>query len=261
MRALRKTRLAAILALAAAILAAPGAEALAADRCAVEEQALLHSPHPLSRVARQLAAGAPIRIVALGSSSTEGVGASSPDNAYPAQLERELRRLLPRAAIAVLNKGVGGEEVREMLGRLQRDALDEKADLVIWQSGTNGAIHDQEVGPFVEDLLLGIRRLQAAGIDVLLMGPQKSPRVDEARQRGVYAVHLRAVAGTARVPYFARYEIMAGWIAQGRMTMAEMIDPDGLHMTDLSYRCLGRATARMIVELSRTAVARRAGGM
>jgi lysophospholipase L1-like esterase len=254
-------RLAAILALAAAMPAVPGVDARAADRCAVEEATLLHSPHPLSRVARHVGAGAPIRIVALGSSSTEGVGASSPDNAYPAQLERELRRLLPRNPIAVQNKGVGGQEARDMLARLQRDALDEKADLVIWQSGTNGAISGQDVGPFVEDLFDGIRRLQAAGIDVLLMGPQKSPRVDEARARTVYDAHLLAVAGTARVPYLARYEIMAGWIAQGRMTMAEMIDPDGLHMTDLSYGCLGRATARMIVNLSRTAVARRAGGM
>lgn len=217
---------------------------------------LLHSAHQLTRVARHVSAGTPIRIVAIGSSSTEGVGASSADNSYPAQLERELRRMLPRNRITVLNKGLGGQEAHEMVKRLQRDAIDEKADLVIWQSGTNSAIRDQDVGPFVEDLFIGIRRLQAAGVDVLLMGPQKSPRVDKAQQRAIYATHLHAVAETARVPYLARYEIMAGWVAQGRMTMDEMIDPDGLHMTDLSYRCLGEVTAKMIVNLSRAAVAR-----
>lgn len=217
---------------------------------------LLESTHQLQRVARHVTAGTPIRIVAIGSSSTEGVGASSADNAYPAQLERRLRQLLPRNAITVVNKGMGGQEARDMLQRLQRDAVDERADLVIWQSGTNSAIRDQDVGPFVEDLFIGIRRLQAAAIDVLMMGPQKSPRVDRAQQRAIYATHLHAVAETARVPYLARYEIMAGWVVSGQMTMDEMIDPDGLHMTDLSYRCLGEVTAKMIVNLSRTAVAR-----
>jgi acyl-CoA thioesterase I len=236
------------------VLAVPGWAT--ADVCAVEDELLLQSAHQLPRVARHVAAGTPIRIVAIGSSSTEGVGATSIHNAYPAQLERRLRRLLPRNAVTVVNKGVGGQEAHDMLQRLQRDAIDAQADLVIWQSGTNSAIRDQDVGPFVEDLFIGIRRLQAAGIDVLLMGPQKSPRVDRAQQRAIYATHLHAVAETARVPYLPRYEVMAGWVAQGQMTMDEMIDPDGLHMTDLSYRCLGEATAKMIVNLSRAAVAR-----
>jgi len=158
--------------------------------------------------------------------------------------------------VTVLNKGIGGQEAHEMVQRLQRDAIDEQADLVIWQSGTNSAIRDQDVGPFVEDLFIGIRRLQAAGIDVLLMGPQKSPRVDRAQQRALYATHLHAVAETARIPYLPRYEIMAGWVVAGQMTMDEMINPDGLHMTDLSYRCLGEVTAKMIANLSRAVFAR-----
>lgn len=251
----RKAR-AAALAASLAFLVAASATAQTADRCAVEQEMLLQSTHQLQRVTRLVAAGAPIRIVAIGSSSTEGVGATAPENAYPAQLERQLRRLLPRNPVTVLNKGMGGQEAHEMLQRLQRDAIDEQADLVIWQSGTNSAIRDQDVGPFVEDLFIGVRRLQAAGVDVLLMGPQKSPRVDKAQQRAIYATHLHAVAETARIPYLARYEIMAGWVVAGQMTMDEMIDPDGLHMTDLSYRCLGEATAKIIVNLSRAAVAR-----
>lgn len=242
-------------ALAAVAAATPSGAARAVDPCAVEDTLLLHSAHQLTRVARHVAAGTPIRIVALGSSSTEGTGASAADLTYPAQLERRLRAMLPRNAVTVLNKGVGGQDAHDMLTRLQADVLDERPDLVIWQSGTNGAIREQDVGPFVEDLFVGIRRMQAAGIDVLLMGPQKSPRVDRATQRAVYAVHLHAVAETARVPYLARYEIMGGWVASGQMTMDEMIDPDGLHMTDLSYGCLADAAARMILNLSRATVA------
>lgn len=239
----------------AATAAVPLGPARAVDPCAVEDDLLLHSAHQLTRVARLVAAGTPIRIVALGSSSTEGVGASTADRTYPAQLERRLQAMLPRNAVSVLNKGVGGQDAHDMLARLQADVLDQRPDLVIWQSGTNSAIREQDVGPFVEDLFIGIRRMQAAGIDVLLMGPQKSPRVDRAQQRAVYAVHLHAVAETARVPYLARYEIMGGWVAANQMTMGEMIDPDGLHMTDLSYGCLADAAARMILNLSRATVA------
>ena len=47
---------------------------------------------PLRRSARQLAAGKPIKIVAIGSSSTFGAGASKPYNAYPSRLAAELAR-------------------------------------------------------------------------------------------------------------------------------------------------------------------------
>src|SRR4051794_30745873 len=49
----------------------------------------------LPRVARQLASRLPVRIVAFGSSSTEGVGATSPSATYPARLEGELNQALP----------------------------------------------------------------------------------------------------------------------------------------------------------------------
>ena len=228
----------------------------ASDDCHVEPAQLLESAHRLERTARLVAAGAPIRIVALGSSSTEGVGATSAAHAYPVQMAQFLTRALPRNDVTVLNKGVSGQEAREMIERIGSDVLAERPDLVIWQTGTNSAIHGSDLGAFVEDLFIGLRRLQAAGIDVVLMGPQKSPRVDRAQQRSAFAQHLQVVAETARIPYFARYEIMAGWVARQQMSMTEMIDPDGLHMTDLSYRCLGEAAAKMIVNLTRADFAR-----
>jgi hypothetical protein len=45
----------------------------------------------LPHVARQIAIGAPLKIVAFGSSSTEGIGASSPANSYPSRLQVDLR--------------------------------------------------------------------------------------------------------------------------------------------------------------------------
>src|SRR5487761_2577532 len=58
-----------------------------------------------------LEAGRPATIVALGSSSTQGVMASGPEEAYPAELADALQAALPGRRITVLNRGIGGEDV------------------------------------------------------------------------------------------------------------------------------------------------------
>jgi hypothetical protein len=52
-----------------------------------------------------------------------------------------------------------------------------------------------------------------------------------------------------------RFEIMAHWISTGQFMMADMINPDGLHMTDASYHCLGRIVAAMIARQAPAAYA------
>jgi acyl-CoA thioesterase I len=87
----------------------------------------------LDRTTRRLAAGLPITIVAIGSSSTAGAGASSPDHSYPSRLAVELQQLFPGHPITVINRGVNGEEASDMLTRLDQTVLSEKPDLVLWQ--------------------------------------------------------------------------------------------------------------------------------
>src|SRR5689334_15926576 len=60
---------------------------------------------PLRRTARALAAGRPLKIVAIGSSSTAGTGASSPYHTYPSQLAAALAREFVDHDITVINRG------------------------------------------------------------------------------------------------------------------------------------------------------------
>ena len=85
----------------------------------------------LVRTATRIAEGQPLRIVALGSSSTAGFGASSISQSYPSRLEFELRSLLPGRDVVVINRGVNGQDAEEMLARLQRSVLGAHPDLVI----------------------------------------------------------------------------------------------------------------------------------
>ena len=96
----------------------------------------------LPHVASKLAAGAPVVIIAFGSSSTAGYGSTSPDYTYPNRLAAQLRRQYPSADITVINRGQGGEDAPEMMKRLQTAVLDMKPDLVIWQVGTNAVLRN-----------------------------------------------------------------------------------------------------------------------
>ena len=145
------------------------------DRCAVPEE-ITTLDQPLSRVAERLRAGDSLTIVALGSSSTLGVGASRPENSYPARLAVLLGARFPALKIRVVNRGVGGEEAADMARRINRDVVLEHPDLVIWQVGTNGVLRDQRPDQSGgEACAQGVERIKASGSDLLLMNQQYAP--------------------------------------------------------------------------------------
>ena len=132
---------------------------------------------PLSHTAPLLASGRPIKIVALGSSLTYGAGASTSAAAYPSRLAEELARHFPGHEITVLNRGVNGEEITDMLVRLDSTVIAEHPDLVLWQVGTNSVLRDRSLPPQDAHLREGLMRLKATGADVVLIDPQYAPKV------------------------------------------------------------------------------------
>ena len=133
----------------------------------------------LPRVASKLAAGQPVVIIAFGSSSTAGYGATSPEFNYPNRLAAQLHRQYPTADITVINRGQGGEDAPEMMKRLQTSVIDMHPDLVIWQVGTNAVLRNLDPADTAKLVEEGITRIQAVGADVVLIDPQYSPRVNE----------------------------------------------------------------------------------
>ena len=68
---------------------------------------MIRFANPLVRVAQRLKTGGPITIVAIGSSSTAGIGASSSAATYPSRLEVELTQRFPGHLITVLTVASG----------------------------------------------------------------------------------------------------------------------------------------------------------
>ncbi|WP_458095432.1 SGNH/GDSL hydrolase family protein [Roseomonas sp. WA12] len=195
----------------------------------------------LPRLAEAARAGRPAIVVAFGSSSTQGAYASSPDKAYPAQLEAALRRT--GLAVQVLNRGRGGEDAAEMYARLDRDVVAARPAVVIWQVGVNGAIRGQSLSQFRALLAEGVSRIQAAGADVVLMDSQRGPWVAaHAVLRDAFDSAMSEVARERSAPLFSRRRMMDAWVASGTAEVA-MIAPDGLHHNDRGYACVAQALA------------------
>jgi lysophospholipase L1-like esterase len=186
-------------------------------------------------------------IVAIGSSSTEGIGASDPAHAYPALLAEELHRRWPQLALTVINKGVGGEVASQMLARFERDVLPYHPQLVIWQTGSNQLLKSENIEGYADTVRRGISRLKAARADVVLMDPQFAPRVLARRMHLQIVDSIGAVAKDTNVAVFQRFAVMRHWISSGQFTIQDIVSSDGLHMNDVSYSCIASLLAASLV--------------
>jgi lysophospholipase L1-like esterase len=203
----------------------------------------------LPHVASKLIAGQPVMIIAFGSSSTAGYGATSPEFNYPNRLAAQLRRQYPTADISVVNAGKGGEDAPEMMKRLQTSVIDMHPDLVIWQVGTNAVLRNldpDETAKLVED---GIGRIQAVGADVVLIDPQYSPRVNEhAESAGKMMKLLTKTAELRKVGLFPRFAVMKDWHERQAIPIENFVISDGLHMSDWGYACFAQLLGDDIIK-------------
>jgi lysophospholipase L1-like esterase len=185
--------------------------------------------------------------VAIGSSSTEGAGASSASATYPSRLERLLAERFSGITIRVLNRGVGGEEEADMLARFERDVVAEKPDLVLWQVASNAIMRNREL-PMQQALIReGIARLKQTRADVVLIDPQYTAAV---LARPVALPTVALIADEARrqhVGTFRRFELMKDWHESQNIPFEAFSIEDGLHMNDWGYDCLARNLAVAIV--------------
>ena len=203
----------------------------------------------LPHVASKLASGAPVVIIAFGSSSTSGYGTTSPEFTYPNRLAAQLHRQYPSADITVVNRGKGGEDAPEMMKRLQAEVIDMKPDLVIWQVGTNAVLRNldpAETAKLVED---GVTRIQAAGADLVLVDPQYAPRVNERAESASKMMKLLGkVAEFRHVGFFPRFEVMREWHEQQAIPIDYFVIADGLHMNDWGYACFAQLLGDDIIK-------------
>jgi len=238
------------------------ASRLPADRAASVQTAgctapaeFSHLSLPLRHTARRIAGGKPLTVVAVGSSSTAGAGASSPAASYPSRLAVELQDRFPTLAITVINRGVNGEETPDMMARFETGVIAEHPQLVIWQVGTNSVLRDHPLGPHSELLHEGIDELKTTGTDVVLIDPQYAPKVLAKSETPAMVDQIAITAKEENVDLFRRFAVMRDWYEVQHLPFDVFVSPDGLHMNDWGYACVARLLARGIAEAATRPIA------
>ena len=117
---------------------------------------------------------------------------------------------MPRVPVTVVNRGVNGEESRDMLARFERDVFSEKPDLVLWQVGSNSVLRDRPLSEAPAPLNQGLKLLKEHGADVVLINPQYAPKVITKHDvEGM--VHLMAVTAKEKsINLFQRFAELMG---------------------------------------------------
>jgi acyl-CoA thioesterase I len=227
----------------------------AAEEACPDSNGLARFSAPLLRMARRIAAEEPLTIVALGSSSTAGAGASGPTASYPSRLEAELRAHFPDSAVTVVNSGVNGEEAGDMLARFERSVAAYRPDVVVWQLGTNGLLRDRQLEPHRQLIRDGIARIKALGADVVIMDPQFTPKVIVKPDADKMVSLIADVAMKRGAVVFPRFAIMRAWHEKQGIPFEDFSAPDQLHMNDWGYRCIGKVLATAMAGAARVPVA------
>ena len=234
-----------IAAVAAAVFGvAPGLRAATPD-CAVPAE-LLRVEAKLPRLAKRLAAGQPVTIVAIGGGSTFGGAAGGPDLAYPRRLQVALAALYPKVPITVINKGVPRQATDEMLGRFAVDAFAADPTLVIWETGISDAVRGVEIDDFAASLETGIDRVTARGIDILLVDMQFSHRASALIDFDRYLSALHRVGDLKEVYVFPRYGMMRYWSEEHMFNLDDVAASERGRLAAAVYDCLGRRLAEAI---------------
>jgi len=105
--------------------------------------------------------------VALGDSTVEGEGASSPDRNYVSRLLDRLRTVYPLARL--VNLGVGGATAADVLSRQLPQALELRPDLVTLSVGPNDITRERSLWAYARDIEAILKTLARATTAVVVV--------------------------------------------------------------------------------------------
>jgi len=197
----------------------------------------------LPRLSTSLLAKHAGTVLVVGSSSTVGIGASSPLKTYVALLRLNLQRALPGMNLRVVGRGVSGEMAQGAADRMKREVVATKPDLIIWQVGTNDALHHLSLDRFEACLQRTLTLLKEQGIDVILLNPQYGEALVKDAYYEKVVASIAKVAAQESVPLVDRFGSMRGW-SRDRTYLSK----DNLHMNDEGYARLAELLTSAIVK-------------
>jgi hypothetical protein len=205
---------------------------------------LLSSESALPKVTAAIKGGQPLDVLVVGSRSS--TIPSNEASAYPAKLQAALKEALPSATINLSVEIQAKTTADETGGTLVKLVEAKKPTLVIWQTGTVDAMRSIDPDDFRGAIDDGVAALRNAGVDVVLLNLQYSPRTETMISAPPYLDNMRVVAQQHDVPLFDRFAIMKQWSDAGYFDLFSTS-----HGVDLAMRvhaCLGRALSKFVID-------------
>lgn len=229
----------------ARVFALPTAPPTLSPDCRSKRLAGERFRRPLPALRRAVRANRPVKVLAIGSSSTVGIGASSPSATYVAKLETTLEGTFKGMDFDVIGRGMSGEVAQGAADRMKQEVEQIKPDLVVWQVGTNDAIRHVSIESFVDCLAKTLAWLKENRIDVVLIDPQYGETLTKDAYYEKVVGAIADVAQQARVLLVDRFEAMR----ELHRVHGERfyLTSDNLHMNDTGHRCMAEQLARSIV--------------
>lgn len=162
---------------------------------------------------------APLTILALGDSLTEGLGVDNDAN-YPAQLEARLQELGYKD-VKVINSGLSGETSTGLVNRLDW-VLQTKPDITILTIGANDAMRGIDVATVEANIRTAIKRLQDNGSEVILGGMQIYDNLGSDYVESFAAIYPRVAKdmNVTLIPFF-----LEGVGGDPKLNQADAIHP------------------------------------
>lgn len=197
-----------------------------------------------------------MRIVFFGDSITDcerdRTDEKSLGNGYVKMLADKLRPIYPDTEIELINKGISGNEVDDLLHRVDKDVIELSPDAVVIMIGINNVIHKFKNGKepdFVKlenDLTELLTKLKKAGIVVIFLEPFLLPAPDKLRMRKLFNEELEIINRVALKisDEFVAFDEMFNGLTQ-TMPYTEY-SPDGVHPTHHGSRIIADTAIKAI---------------
>jgi hypothetical protein len=229
--------------LAGLLAAPPAARADDPPPCDVPAS-LLSSDSTLAKVADAVKGGKPLNVLVVGSRSSTITAQEA--SAYPARLLAMLKERLANVPVNLSVEIQTAKTAEDVAGTLVKLVEAKNPTLVIWQTGTYDAIRGIDPDEFRTAVDEGVSTLQKAGIDVVLVNLQYSPRTETMTSVPPYLDSMRAVAQQHDIPLFDRFAIMRHWNDSGDFDLFSATH--GVELAKRVHACLGRALSKFVID-------------
>lgn len=205
---------------------------------------LLNSDSTLAKVAAAIKSGKPLNVLVVGSRSS--TIAAQDGSAYPAKLLAMLKDKLAQLNINLSVEIQIGKTAEESAATLVKLVEAKNPTLVIWQTGTVDAIRGVDPDDFRSAVDEGVTALQKAGVDVVLVNLQYSPRTETMTSAPPYLDNMRVVAQQHDIPLFDRFAIMRHWNDVGDFDLFSATH--GFELAKRVHACIGRALSKFVID-------------